>query len=76
MTHSYVSSWLKAPLGAQKYLAQLHRGVLVDGTASGTSPEAVVEAVAVALYSVMLVATVLSLTPGLYAQQIGKLNHT
>jgi len=76
MAHSYGSSWLKAPLGAQKYLAQLHRGVLVDGTASGTSPEAVVEAVAVALYSVMLVATVLSLTPGLYAQQIGQLSWT
>ena len=94
MVDSYSSSWLKAPLGAQKYLVQLHHwsqqhsgpsghsghsGHSGDAAATaslGASPEAVVGAVAVAMYSAMLVVTVLSLAPGVYQQQIGQLSWT
>jgi len=88
MVHSYSSSWLKAPLGGQNYLAQLHNLTITASLPSstsassspsplgGASPEALVEAVAVAMYSVMLVVTVLSLAPGLYQQQIGQLSWT
>ena len=82
MLHSYSSSWLKAPLGGHLLLARL-RGDGAgdgdgdgDGAGAGASPEAIVEGAAVGLYSAMLVVTVLSLTPGLYAQQIGQLSWT
>lgn len=79
MVHSYGSSWLKAPLGGFKYLAALHRWSAEEfGQADvmGASPEAVVSALTMTIYSIMLVVTVLSLKPGLYPQQIGQLSWT
>lgn len=79
MAHSYGSSWLKAPLGGHAFLAELNAWCSTTAPATngvGTSPEAVVNAAALGMYSLMLVVTVLSLQPGLYTQQVGQLSWT
>lgn len=63
MVHSYGSAWLKAPVGGGRLAQAVHAVVSV-------------EAVALVLFSALLVTTVLSLKKGLYSYQIKQLSWT